>query len=262
MSFDVSSSAVVMSGEALPADSGIYIQDYTNEKSPEINQLFQYFKNEVMDSTSKCIDYIFFALLDGVKSSIVQNPVFGEMVQNYPEVLCLIVDVIKAYIEANPTHNLTMLHKVYNIWGILFSDMFLLPYCKKRIHFFLRQKIIDLVSSSVDDPAWKKSRDILLIRLYTIFSSKVDHEHHVIYTEIIAAILSKYVPNTASDIVMLLNILSFTPPEKTSILSPSFVLARSSIMHSLVRNFNEYIIIIIILFYLFNRYYHLNRKVF
>lgn len=235
INFDASASAEVMFSEAAPTDAGNYIQDYTREKSPQINRLFQFFESEVLDSTSKCKKFIFFALLNGLQEETTQNAAFREALQNYPEALCMVVDVLKAFVGVNPSPKLEMLRTNHEIWNVLFSDVFLLPYCNRRIHFFLRQKITDFVTFSVEDATWEEAREILLTRLYILFSVTVSHESHVIYMEIIASVLSKHVPTTTADVVMPLDILASTTNIDSPALIPRFTLARSSIMHSLVK---------------------------
>lgn len=106
VNFNVSARATVMSGDAAPTDGGSYIQDYSREKSPQIDSLLQYFKKEVLDISSKCTKFVFRALLDGVQPATVRNPAFGEIVRNYPEILCVSLDVLKAYVEVNPSFKL------------------------------------------------------------------------------------------------------------------------------------------------------------
>ena len=232
--FDVSASATVMSGDAAPTDGGSYIQDFSREKSPQIDSLLQYFKKEVLDTSSKCTKFVFHALLDGVQPATVQNPAFGGIIRSYPELLCVSLDVLKAYVEINPSFKLSMLYKKNNVWNVLFSDEFISPCHNKRINIFLRQKIIDFVSSSVNNPAWEESRVVLLTRLYVLFSVTTDPEHHIVYIEIIASIVSRYVPSNITDVVMLLQILPLSLAVESPALAPRFTLAKSSIMHALV----------------------------
>lgn len=232
--FDNSEHAIVMTTKMAPTDDEDYIQEYPKEKSPQIERLGKYLRDEVLDKASKCIASLLSALLEGMQDAISRIPAFAAVAREYPEALCMAVDTVSAFAECDITPRLQLLQRIYNIWDVLFSDHFIVPKCNKHIHAFLRHKVINFAMLAVGDGTGKDPRELLLAKLYTLFASTSDPEHQVIYTEIIASVVSKYIPDDTTNISMSFNILAISPTIESPELAPRFTLARCGIINSLV----------------------------